>query len=261
MVLTARCCPIRKRFVVAPLEPRQQSEPIDNVHHSLFLNRARAVAQLGALAIATLAWRLLAGMDTPLVDDVGSAPAKLERGVQEPQASLEKAEPQDQSKMRVQRGPARQAKAARPAPGVRGRSAAPAAWGARELRAELRVENAGAPAVCGNNKLEAGEECDDGNTKDWDGCTSTCKSRCEQCEKQYCVTPSPSREDYFLNCFTDLGSVSNPISGKSLAEQGPARGQPKQKLCAKLVECLRRTNCGQDGEGSMSRCLLRNCQQ
>jgi cysteine-rich repeat protein len=28
--------------------------------------------------------------------------------------------------------------------------------------------------VCGNGKLEAGEECDDGNTVSGDGCSCTC---------------------------------------------------------------------------------------
>jgi cysteine-rich repeat protein len=32
----------------------------------------------------------------------------------------------------------------------------------------------GAAAVCGNDLLEPGEECDDGNTLDGDGCTATC---------------------------------------------------------------------------------------
>ena len=83
----------------------------------------------------------------------------------------------------------------------------------------------GAPAaVCGNNQLEAGEECDDGNTKDWDGCSSKCKSKCEACEKKYCAPPPASQEDVFLNCFTDTGSVSKPTSGKNLAQQGPRSG-------------------------------------
>jgi cysteine-rich repeat protein len=107
--------------------------------------------------------------------------------------------------------------------------------------------NGGAPAaVCGNNQLEAGEECDDGNTKDWDGCSHKCKSKCEACETKYCAAPPASQSDVFLNCFTDTGSVSKPTSGKNLALQGPAAGQPKQKLCANLVECLRRTNCSQE---------------
>lgn len=29
--------------------------------------------------------------------------------------------------------------------------------------------------MCGNNKIEVGETCDDGNTKAGDGCTSVCK--------------------------------------------------------------------------------------
>lgn len=105
--------------------------------------------------------------------------------------------------------------------------------------------SSGAGPVCGNNKVEAGEECDDGNTKDWDGCSSTCKNKCEQCEKQLCAT-NASKEDYFLNCYTEMGSISNPSSGLNLALQGPAQGQPKQQLCAKLVECLQRTQCIQD---------------
>jgi len=113
--------------------------------------------------------------------------------------------------------------------------------------------NGGAPAaVCGNNKLEAGEECDDGNTKDWDGCSSKCKSKCEACEKKYCAAPPASIDFLFRDCFTDMGGVSNPASGINLAQQGPAAGQPKQKLCTNLVECLRRTNCSQDGSGSIS---------
>lgn len=31
------------------------------------------------------------------------------------------------------------------------------------------------PPVCGNNKLESPEECDDGNKSGGDGCTSDCK--------------------------------------------------------------------------------------
>ena len=33
----------------------------------------------------------------------------------------------------------------------------------------------GPPPVCGNRMVEHGEECDDGNTKDNDGCDSACK--------------------------------------------------------------------------------------
>jgi len=33
----------------------------------------------------------------------------------------------------------------------------------------------GGAVVCGNGVLEPGEQCDDGNTEDGDGCSSTCK--------------------------------------------------------------------------------------
>jgi cysteine-rich repeat protein len=33
----------------------------------------------------------------------------------------------------------------------------------------------GAEARCGNGVLEAGEECDDGNTDSGDGCSATCQ--------------------------------------------------------------------------------------
>ncbi len=33
----------------------------------------------------------------------------------------------------------------------------------------------GDPSVCGNNMVEAGEECDDGNTNDDDGCSADCQ--------------------------------------------------------------------------------------
>ena len=33
-----------------------------------------------------------------------------------------------------------------------------------------------AESTCGNNEVDAGEECDDGNTASFDGCSSQCKS-------------------------------------------------------------------------------------
>jgi cysteine-rich repeat protein len=39
----------------------------------------------------------------------------------------------------------------------------------------LGLVAAGCGAVCGNGKVEDGEQCDDGNTADGDGCSSTCR--------------------------------------------------------------------------------------
>jgi len=40
--------------------------------------------------------------------------------------------------------------------------------------APIKVDQFFIPAECGNGELEEGEECDDGNTIDGDGCSSTC---------------------------------------------------------------------------------------
>jgi cysteine-rich repeat protein len=47
------------------------------------------------------------------------------------------------------------------------------------LLARLAAAADAPKAVCGNGKIEAGETCDDGNTKDGDSCPSNC--RIEQC--------------------------------------------------------------------------------
>jgi cysteine-rich repeat protein len=52
------------------------------------------------------------------------------------------------------------------------------------------------PAVCGNNVVEPGEECDDGNTNNGDGCSSTCavealcNTTCTQNSSETCVQGS-----------------------------------------------------------------------
>ncbi len=37
------------------------------------------------------------------------------------------------------------------------------------------VVTSSTPAVCGNNSVEIGEQCDDGNILNWDGCSATCQ--------------------------------------------------------------------------------------
>ena len=41
-----------------------------------------------------------------------------------------------------------------------------------------RVVDTVAASLCGNGKLDPGEECDDGNTEDDDGCSSQCVIDC-----------------------------------------------------------------------------------
>jgi cysteine-rich repeat protein len=71
-------------------------------------------------------------------------------------------------------------------------------------------ENAGAAyvyeyATCGNNILETGEECDDGNTLPGDGCSATC-----QTEPCYNVTLTTQAE---VNAFDGFTCPNNEITG------------------------------------------------
>jgi cysteine-rich repeat protein len=74
-----------------------------------------------------------------------------------------------------------------------------------------------APGVCGNGVIDAGEECDDGNTSDGDGCSATCTSelipghgcnRSKDCYVEWLVSPTtlangnPQRAQ-FLECNDD----------------------------------------------------------
>jgi len=44
-----------------------------------------------------------------------------------------------------------------------------------------RIIEAGPPPVCGNSVIESGEQCDDGNTNNGDGCSSTCQNEVAEC--------------------------------------------------------------------------------
>ncbi|MBI2666303.1 DUF4215 domain-containing protein, partial [Candidatus Woesearchaeota archaeon] len=43
------------------------------------------------------------------------------------------------------------------------------------LNGDLCIDNACAPLICGNGRIESGEECDDGNSYESDSCLSSCK--------------------------------------------------------------------------------------
>lgn len=44
------------------------------------------------------------------------------------------------------------------------------------VHAQSATVNATVPSICGNNSVEAGEQCDDGNTAAGDGCSDTCQT-------------------------------------------------------------------------------------
>lgn len=62
-------------------------------------------------------------------------------------------------------------------------------------------------AVCGNGKLETPEQCDDGNTLNWDGCTATCQTEA-----------APTFVDHFTTSTNAMWSVKDPYGTVTFAE-------------------------------------------
>jgi cysteine-rich repeat protein len=121
---------------------------------------------------------------------------------------------------------------------------------------------AGAPntpsAVCGNGTLDPGEECDDGNTKDGDGCSSICTNKCELCEAAAkCATdPNSDSLNAFDLCYGTGAFATTPASA------GPAAGTARNKLCQSLVACLRKSNCAaQDPDLPFTPCYCGSADQ
>ena len=72
--------------------------------------------------------------------------------------------------------------------------------GRRAIRIQCNSGSGTAQAVCGNDIIETGEECDDGNTRDNDGCSSTCKN---ESSIQDCPFTATSPNDIIV----DFGGV------------------------------------------------------
>jgi len=106
-----------------------------------------------------------------------------------------------------------------------------------------KAGSGGAPVVgpvCGDGKLEAPEECDDGNIRSGDGCSWDCRTACEICEQNVCpqfdfeVLP-PSTESAYNDCYKAMGKI----------QKGPAAGYPRAEVCQELMDCIREEECGQ----------------
>ena len=91
-----------------------------------------------------------------------------------------------------------------------------AVWGRALTSAEVKsLYNSGATGmcsitsfVCGNNVMEAGEECDDGNNDDGDNCSSICQTESAICGDNVCEIKFEST----ISCPQDCGLVC-PTNG------------------------------------------------
>jgi cysteine-rich repeat protein len=94
-------------------------------------------------------------------------------------------------------------------------------------------------AVCGNMKVEPGEECDDGNQAAGDGCTPACKreSGVEQCL-------AALKDDRLPECARCNCEKCQDLVLRCYASEKP----DENKRCAKLVEC-----------GLEKKCSSQNC--
>jgi cysteine-rich repeat protein len=105
-------------------------------------------------------------------------------------------------------------------------------------------------AMCGNNKVEQGEECDDGNRDAGDGCTAECKteSTVDQCVAQLdgrlpeCARCNCEKcQELVLNCYASDNAADN-------------------QLCTSLIECGLTNNCASEtcycGSSPLTSCIF-----
>lgn len=96
---------------------------------------------------------------------------------------------------------------------------------------------------CGNGHIDPGEACDDGNTTDFDGCSSACKSNCEKCLNEF------YGEDPDYQALVDFCRNSMVV-----AADGPSVKQPRSKLCQRLARCIVTSGCYRESNISYDSC-------
>ena len=97
-------------------------------------------------------------------------------------------------------------------------------------------------STCGNGRLDPGEECDDGNLVDGDGCTRLCTDNhlCEACLKN-------STEPDNSLC---PEAAFPPCAGlQGYAPAGPAAGEKRSELCLAVYDCVFEEKCATTGIG------------
>lgn len=90
--------------------------------------------------------------------------------------------------------------------------------------------------TCGDKNKEGAEQCDDGNVANFDGCSSTCKTTCEECIDEF----YSEDEDYVA-----LVDLCNNSTDKAV--EGPSAGTLRSVLCQRVVSCVVNSGCGAQG--------------
>ena len=85
-------------------------------------------------------------------------------------------------------------------------------------------DGGGGDAVCGNNVLESGEECDDGNTASGDGCSATCQSEgTPECGNDILETGEECDDGNTVSgdgCSATCQNETGPECGNNVVEAG-----------------------------------------
>lgn len=79
--------------------------------------------------------------------------------------------------------------------------------------------------VCGNGKLEQGEECDDGNTTNGDGCAGSCKKERQLERKDYCCKRDGTVEEITTTEFSLLEKIKIALRAKDLQSCDLTKGE------------------------------------
>jgi cysteine-rich repeat protein len=89
--------------------------------------------------------------------------------------------------------------------------------------------------TCGDMKIESPEDCEDGNVLNFDGCSSDCKSTCEDCLEEFYA------EDGDYKVYVEFCKNSMDV-----AVEGPATGVPRSKLCQDVAACIVNSGCAKE---------------
>jgi cysteine-rich repeat protein len=120
------------------------------------------------------------------------------------------------------------------------------------------------PPVCGNDILESGEQCDDGNTVAEDGCSATCQTETDLCPningyqltvpegkivdtQGNCVTPPDTDDDGVIDTRDNCPTVTNP-------NQEDADGDGIGDVCDNCAAVANPDQADTDGNGVGNAC-------